>query len=98
MTTTESELKTREFVLPHDLNEYVEDVLVRKQFTSVDNLVIAALYHFRDFAEAARIKHERLKADIQSGIDQLDLGEGIDGEEFFARMERELQEAEKDAA
>ena len=92
MTATESRLKTWEIILPRDLCEYVEEMIARKQFADVDSLMASALYAFRDIAEANRIKHDRLRADIQIGIDQLDRGEGIDADEVFDRLDRELQE------
>ncbi len=59
-----------------------------------DSLIASALYSFRDVAEAGRIKHDRLKAEIQKGIDQADRGELVDADDVFDRLERELQEPE----
>jgi antitoxin ParD1/3/4 len=93
MTATESRLKTWEIILPRDLCEYVEEMITKKQFGSADSLIASALYAFRDVAEANRIKHERLRADLQIGIDQLERGEYVDGDEMFARLHKKLDDA-----
>lgn len=95
MTATETTLKTWEVILPRDLQEYVEEMIEKKQFLNVHALMANALYAFRDVAEAGRIKHERLKADIQHAIEQADRGELFDADEVFDEIERDLLGVER---
>ena len=41
------------------------------------------------------IAREKLHADIQAGIDELDRGEGIDGDEVFAEARRRIKAIEE---
>ncbi len=41
------------------------------------------------------IARETLHADIQAGIDELDLGEGIDADEVYAEARRRIKAIEK---
>lgn len=94
MSTTTAELKLWEIVLPRELQEFVEEELKSKRFRDAHQLIAVALYRFRDIAAAERIKYERLKADLQVGIGQLERGEVVDGEEMFERLHRKLDDAE----
>jgi len=50
-----------------------------------------------DEAVALLIRRERLRADVQAGIDQADRGELLPAKSVFARLERRAQEIEADA-
>ena len=54
---------------------------------------VAVVLSAEDYDALEDIKRDRLLAELQKGIDELDRGEGIDGEEFFrefrARMNSE---------
>jgi antitoxin ParD1/3/4 len=41
------------------------------------------------------IRREELRKKVQAGIDELDRGEGIDGDAVFDELERDLDELEK---
>ena len=64
--------------LPEDAVQFVEGLVASGQFASADEAV----------AEGVRLlmSRQQLRADIQKGIDQLDAGQGIDGEEVFAEL------------
>ena len=64
--------------LPEDAVQFVEELVASGQFASADEAV----------AEGVRLlmSRQQLRADIQKGIDQLDAGQGINGEQVFAEL------------
>ena len=64
--------------LPEDAVQFVEGLVASGQFASADEAV----------AEGVRLlmSRQQLRADIQRGIDQLDAGQGINGEEVFVEL------------
>ena len=64
--------------LPEDAVQFVEGLVASGQFASADEAV----------AEGVRLlmSRQQLRADIQKGIDQLDAGQGINGEEVFVEL------------
>ena len=56
----------------------------------VEGLVASGEYESADQAIAEGIRllmtRQQIRADIQQGVDELDAGKGIDGEEVFARL------------
>ena len=56
----------------------------------VEGLIASGEYESADEAVADGVRllmsHQRLRADIQIGINELDLGLGVDGEEVFAEL------------
>lgn len=64
--------------LPPDAVQFVERLVASGQYESTDEAV----------AEAVRLLmgRQQLRADIQKGIDELDAGQGIDGEVVFAGL------------
>ena len=64
--------------LPEDAVQFVEGLVASGQFASADEAV----------AEGVRLlmSRQQLRADIQKGVDELDAGQGIDGEEVFAEL------------
>jgi len=64
--------------LPADAVQFVEGLVSSGQYKSANEAV----------AEGVRLLmgRQQLRADIQKGIDELDAGQGIDGEEVFAKL------------
>ncbi len=72
--------------LPAELDEFVHNTIASGDYAGPNELVAHALYAYRDRLELDRIKLQRLRKDIQIGIDQLDHGEFVedfDVEQFF---------------
>ncbi|MBC8350835.1 MAG: CopG family transcriptional regulator [Planctomycetes bacterium] len=64
--------------LPNDAMQFVEGLVASGEYESTDEAV----------ADGVRLlmSRQRLRADIQKGIDELDAGLGVDGEEVFAEL------------
>ena len=64
--------------LPEDAVQFVDGLVASGQFASADEAV----------AEGVRLlmSRQQLRADIQKGVDELEAGQGIDGEEVFAEL------------
>lgn len=65
-------------VLPTDIAKYVDGLVAAGQFESTNDAVVAGV--------RLLMGRQQLQADIQQGIDELDAGQGIDGEIVFAEL------------
>lgn len=73
--------------LPAELDEFVQSIVASGEYAGANELVTHALYAYRDRVELDRIKLQRLRQDIQLGINQLEHGEFVsefDVEQFLA--------------
>nr|WP_267871483.1 type II toxin-antitoxin system ParD family antitoxin [Nostoc sp. CHAB 5715] len=77
-----------------ELEQLVKDKVSSGKYHSVSEVMGEAL---RLLEERDRIRDQRLaelKAKIQVGIEELERGEGIDGEEVFAELEEDIRRAQ----
>ena len=72
--------------IPSDYGSIVQELIAQGKFQDEQEVV----------AEGIRlvIAREKLHADIQAGIDQLDRGEGINAEEVYAEARRRIKASE----
>ncbi|MBC6430618.1 type II toxin-antitoxin system ParD family antitoxin [Nostoc sp. HG1] len=80
--------------LTPELEQLVKDKVTSGKYHSVSEVMGEAL---RLLEERDRLRDQRiaeLKAKIQVGIEELERGEGIDGEEVFAEIEEDIRRAE----
>ncbi|MEH2363590.1 type II toxin-antitoxin system ParD family antitoxin [Nostoc sp.] len=80
--------------LTPELEQLVKDKVNSGRYHSVSEVMGEAL---RLLDERDRIREQRLaelKAKIQVGIEELERGEGIDGDEVFAEIEEDIRRAE----
>ncbi|MBN3874618.1 MAG: type II toxin-antitoxin system ParD family antitoxin [Nostoc sp.] len=80
--------------LTPELEQLVKDKVSSGKYHSVSEVMGEAL---RLLEERDRIREQRLaelKAKIQVGIEELERGEGIDGEEVFAEIEEDIRRAQ----
>ncbi|MEH2333083.1 type II toxin-antitoxin system ParD family antitoxin [Nostoc sp.] len=80
--------------LTPELEQLVKDKVNSGRYHSVSEVMGEAL---RLLDERDRLQEKRLaelKAKIQEGIEELERGEGIDGEEVFAEIEEDIRRAQ----
>ena len=67
-----------EIDLPSDAAQFIEGLVASGEYQSADEAV----------ADGVRLlmSRQQLRAEIQKGIDELDAGEGIEGEKVFAEL------------
>lgn len=73
--------------IPHDANDFLRELVVTGGFASEEAAV----------AEAIRLlkSREQLRAEIASGLRQLDNGDWVDGDTLFDELDREIDAIEK---
>jgi antitoxin ParD1/3/4 len=69
-----------EIDLPRDAAQFIEGLVASGRYQSADEAV----------ADGVRLlmSRQQLRAEIRKGIDELDAGQGIDGERVFAELRR----------
>ena len=72
--------------LTPDLEAFVKELVEKGLCLDAEDAIFHALWLLRDQYEVHKIKQERLKQMIAVGIDQLDRGEGKDGELVFSKL------------
>ena len=67
-----------EIDLPNDAAQFIEGLVASGEYQSADEAV----------ADGVRLlmSRQQLRAEIQKGIDELDAGQGIEGEKVFAEL------------
>ena len=75
-----------EVTLPAELAEFAKSLVDGDDFASLDDVIVHALYHFRHIVEAEGRAEERLRADIQEGVDAADRGDKVDGPTFMREL------------
>jgi len=76
--------------IPAEFQEFVDDVIRSGNFHSEAEVVSEALRLLR--------KREQLRREVNAGIEQLDEGEGIEGDEVFERLERKTEDITRQTA
>jgi antitoxin ParD1/3/4 len=77
-----------------ELEQFIKDKVNSGKYNSVSEVIGEAL---RLLDERDRFRDQRLaelKAKIKEGIEELERGEGIDGEEVFAEIEEDIRRVE----
>lgn len=75
--------------LSPDAIQCVEGLVASGQFESAEDAIAAALQLLKG--------QQQLAAEIQKGIDELDAGQGIDGEVVFAELRQRAKKAMESA-
>lgn len=80
--------------LPQKLAGFVREQLATKAWESPDILFASAIATLQsDVTLVDFLDQDWLRAELQMGIDQLDRGEWVDGEEAFERLHKKLDVA-----
>ena len=72
--------------LPSEFNDFVKDLVSRGRFDSEQSAVVEGM--------RLLMAREKLRAEIQMGIDQLDNGQWSDEESVFAEVDAEIENIE----
>ncbi len=74
--------------LPSDVNEFVKHLVVSGRFQSESEAV----------AEGVRLlmSHEKLRADVHQGFQQLDEGQAVDGDAVFEELDHLIDSVENE--
>jgi antitoxin ParD1/3/4 len=80
-----------EAYLPPGLAEWVVHLVEQGVFLSPSEAVYVAMQSFQEWDEHPDVKQELLKRAVQKGIDSAEQSDVISGEEFMARLRKELQ-------
>jgi len=64
--------------LPSDAMQFIEGLVASGEYNSANDAVVDGV--------RLLMSRQQLRADIQKGIDELDAGLGIDGDEVFAEL------------
>ena len=83
--------------LTPELERWVSE-RVGGRYKSASEVVREGLRLLQEREEEHRARLEALRRDIQVGLDELDRGEGVDGEEAFDRVLARIAQAEESVA
>jgi Arc/MetJ-type ribon-helix-helix transcriptional regulator len=81
--------------LDRETHRLIEGEIQAGRFHDASAFVTAAIRHFVITREDLGHTREQVDAMIAQAIESLDRGEGVDGEDFFAELEREERELER---
>lgn len=81
--------------LTQELEELVQSRVKSGRYGSASEVVRDALRILADRDELMEIRKRELRKKIAQGLDSLQRGEGVDGNEMFAQLEREEAAVEK---
>jgi antitoxin ParD1/3/4 len=77
--------------LTPELEKLIQDKVKSGRYLSASEVVREALRLLEERDRVQQIKLDALRRELQVGIDQIERGEVVDGEEAFAEIERDLE-------
>jgi antitoxin ParD1/3/4 len=75
--------------IPNDLGQFVRQLIADGVVANENEALVEGLRLLQS--------REQLRRAVNLGIEQLDRGEGLDGEEVFDRLERRIDEVARDS-
>ena len=78
--------------LTQELEQLVQNRVKSGRYNSASEVVRDALRLLADRDELMDLRKQELRKKIAQGLDSLQRGEGVDGDEFFAQLEQEEAE------
>jgi antitoxin ParD1/3/4 len=81
--------------LTPDLEQFVQEKVKSGRYLSASEVVREALQLLEERDRIQQIKLESLRKEIMIGVDQLERGEMIDGEEVFEELYEDIRQVEQ---
>ncbi len=81
--------------LTQELEQMVQSRVKNGRYGSASEVVREALRLLADRDELLELRKQELRKKIALGLDSLQRGDGLDGREFFAQLERDEAALEK---
>jgi antitoxin ParD1/3/4 len=81
--------------LTPEFEHLVQEKVESGRYNSASEVVREALRLLVERDELRELRKQELRKKIAKGLDSLRRGEGIDSEEFFAQLEREEEELDR---
>ena len=79
-------IETLEIALPAELLAFAESLKSDETFESVDDVIVEALSRLQSSMRDQQFDTDRLREEIQKGIDSADRGECVNGPEFMEAL------------
>ena len=70
--------------IPAELDQFVKEMISTGSYRNENELLIEGLRLLKS--------REQLRRDVNAGIEQLEAGQGVDGEDVFARLEERARQ------
>ena len=81
--------------IPPELEQLVTARVQSGRYNSVAEVILEALLLLEEREQLYEIRRQELRRKIAEGLEQLDRGEGIPGEQVFAELDAELEALEQ---
>ena len=81
--------------LTPELEQFVAEKVKTGRYNSASEVIREALRLLEEREELRNLQKQELRKKIAEGLDQLDRGEGIPGDEVFAELDAELETLEQ---
>ena len=78
--------------LTPELEKLVRDKVESGRYESAGDVVRDALRFLEERDQVRQVQTQELRKKIDKGLESLERGEGVDGDEFFDALEREERE------
>ncbi|MCL1468792.1 type II toxin-antitoxin system ParD family antitoxin [Argonema galeatum] len=79
--------------LTPELEKFVQEKVKSGRYLSASEVVREALRLLQEEDQIRQLRLEKLRKEIAMGIEQLDRGEGVDGERVFASLREKIRKA-----
>lgn len=81
--------------LTPELARFVDGQVQGGLYSTASEVVREGLRILAEREKLRELRREELRKKVQAGLDELDRGEGLDGDAVFEEIERDLDEIEK---